>query len=59
MLVIYRVTLPATTTLPTSVVLPIPARVGNPTAVAQQASDGALVLATYAPRRRRCETGPR
>lgn len=47
MLVIYRVTLPAATTLPATVVLPIPARVGDPTAVAQQASDGALILASY------------
>lgn len=47
MLVIYRVTLPAATTLPTTVVVPIPARVGDPTAVAQQASDGALILARY------------
>ena len=47
MLVIYRVTLPATTTLPATVVLPVPARVGVPTAVAQQAPDGALVLANY------------
>ena len=46
-LVIYRVTLPAATTLPATVVLPIPARVGDPTAVAQQAPDGALVLANY------------
>jgi hypothetical protein len=47
MLVIYRVALPAATTLPATVVLPIPARVGDPTAVAQQASDGALILASY------------
>lgn len=47
MLVIYRVTLPAATTLPATVVLPIPARVGVPTAVAQQAPDGALILASY------------
>jgi hypothetical protein len=47
MLVIYRVTLPAATTLPATVVLPIPARVGTPTAVAQQAPDSGLILATY------------
>ncbi|MBM3123178.1 MAG: zinc ribbon domain-containing protein [Chloroflexi bacterium] len=46
-LVIYRVTLPAATTLPATVVLPVPARVGDPTAVAEQASDGALILASY------------
>jgi hypothetical protein len=47
MLVIYRVTLPAATALPATVVLPVPARVGIPTAVAQQAPDGSLVLANY------------
>jgi len=47
MLVIYRVTLPQGTAFPATVELPIPARIGDPTAVAQQAADGALILADY------------
>ena len=47
MLVVYRVTLPQGGTLPATVVLPIPARVGEPAAVAQQGGDGALMLADY------------
>ena len=47
MLVIYRVTLDATTALPTTVSIPIPARVGEPAAVAQQGGDGVLILADY------------
>jgi hypothetical protein len=47
MLVIYRVTLPQGTAFPAAVELPIPARIGDPTAVAQQAADGALILVDY------------
>ena len=47
MLVIYRVTLAEGTTLPATLSIPIPARVGDPAAVAQQGGDGALILANY------------
>jgi hypothetical protein len=47
MLVIVRVTLPAATTLPTSLVIPIPASVGEPTAVAKQSADGSLLISNY------------
>jgi hypothetical protein len=47
MLVIYRVTLAEGTALPATVLIPIPARVGEPAAVAQQGGDGALILANY------------
>lgn len=47
MLIIYRLTLSSATALPATVELPIPARIGDPTAVAQQAPDGALILADY------------
>ena len=47
MLVIYRVTLPAETALPATILVPIPARVGEPGAVAQESGDGVLVLADY------------
>ena len=54
MLVIYRVTLPQETAFPATVALPIPARIGDPTAVAQQAADGALILADF---KRQAATG--
>lgn len=47
MLTIYRISLPAGAALPTTIEVPIPARIGDPTAVAQQAPDGKLVLADY------------
>jgi hypothetical protein len=47
MLVIYRVSLDQTTTLPTDVELPIPASVGDPLAVAMTDSTGSLVNAQY------------
>jgi hypothetical protein len=47
MLVIYRVTLDEATALPATISIPIPARVGEPAAVAQQGGDGVLILANY------------
>jgi hypothetical protein len=47
MLVIYRGRLPATAPLPASVTLRIPARVGEPNAVAYDDGSGALLNATY------------
>jgi hypothetical protein len=47
MLVIYRVTLDEGATLPATISIPIPARVGEPAAVAQQGGDGILILANY------------
>src|SRR3989304_4462773 len=47
MLVIYRVTLAEGTSLPATLSIPIPARAGEPTAVAQQGDDGVLILANY------------
>jgi hypothetical protein len=47
LLVIYRATLPEATALPASVMLPIPASVGEPTAVAYANEQGQLLLAPY------------
>jgi len=47
MLVIYRVTLDAGTSLPATISLPVPTRAGEPTAVAQVDAAGGLVLADY------------
>ena len=47
MLVIYRVTLAEGTALPATISIPIPARAGEPAAVAQQGGDGVLILANY------------
>jgi hypothetical protein len=46
-LVIYRLQLASGTVLPADVTVPIPASVGEPLAVAKQASDGTLVNTTY------------
>jgi hypothetical protein len=47
MLVILRVTLPASTGFPAEVVLPIPASAGEPLAVAYRVQDGSLLNAPY------------
>ena len=47
MLVIMRISLPASTTLPTQFTLRIPAKAGRPNAVATRQEDGSLVDATY------------
>jgi hypothetical protein len=47
MLVIYRVTLPSTTSLPATINLRIPAAAGKPNAVASKQPDGSLVNLNY------------
>ncbi len=46
-LVIYRVTLPEDVDLPTTVAVPIPAKVGEPHAVAMRGPGGGLLMAPY------------
>jgi hypothetical protein len=46
-LVIYRVTLPEDVDLPTTIAVPIPAKVGEPHAVAMRGPEGGLLMAPY------------